>query len=366
MLDFMFHSIPTELSQSYLSNILEELHDEVYVYDADSLQLVYANRTARLRCDWPLSEVRNKKIWDSSAKFDTEGFHRHVEPLRIGLTDTVTIETIHEKGLVEISTRMLSGFGQSKVFVSVLRDREHRRQLERARAEAFSEIVHDLRTPLTSIMGALKLIDSGTMGDLPPQAKNLVALVQRNADNLLSIVEDILELQKLGSRKESSADEHVHLDLIALTKEAVTAHLGYCAVHNVAIQLVAAPDHGWINGVPLRLHQLFANLLSNAIKNSPAEDTVHVRILDLGEDWQIRITNGGPGIPEHLRETIFENYVQAPPTNASKVKGTGLGLAICKKIVKSHGGEIGISCDTKNRTTFYVNLPKQPAPPMPG
>jgi signal transduction histidine kinase len=362
----MFHSIPTNLSQRYLSNILEELHDEVYVYDADSLRLIYANRTARLRCDWALSEVRNKTISDSSAKFDTVGFHKHVEPLRLGMTDTVTIETVHEKGLVEISTRLLSAFGQSNVFVSVLRDREHRRQLERARSEAFSEIVHDLRTPLTSIMGALKLMDSGAMGDLPPEAKNMVALVQRNADNLLSIVEDVLELQKLGSRKVADDEDHIPLDLIDLTKEAVTSHLGYCAVHNVSIELVAAPDHGWIMGVPLRLHQLFANLLSNAIKNSPANDTVLVRIKDLDQNWQIRITNGGPGIPEHLRETIFDTYVQATPANASKVKGTGLGLAICRKIVKSHGGEIGISCDNDDRTTFYVNLPKQPPPSSPG
>ncbi|MGH1353559.1 MAG: ATP-binding protein [Thalassovita sp.] len=362
----MFHAIPTDLSQRYLSTILEELHDEVYVYDSDTLQLIYANRTARLRCDWPKSDVRSKKIWDASANFDTEGFHKHVEPLRVGLTDTVTVETMHEKGLVEISTRMLSTFGEKNVFVSVLRNREHRRQLERARAEAFSEIVHDLRTPLTSIMGALKLMDSGAMGDLPPQAKDLVGLVQRNADNLLSIVEDILDLQKLGSRKAVADEDHILLDLIDLTKEAVTAHLGYCSVHNVSIELVAAPDHGWISGVPLRLHQLFANLLSNAIKNSPAGGTVHVRILDHKDGWQIRITNDGPGIPEHLRKTIFQNYVQATPANASKVKGTGLGLAICKKIVKSHGGEIGISCDTSDRTTFYVNLPKQDPPSEPG
>lgn len=358
----MMHAIPTDLSQVHLSTILEELHDEVYVYDADTLQLIYANKTARLRCDWTKLEVTSKTITDSSANFDTKGFHKHVEPLRQGLTDSVTIETMHEKGMVEISTRMLSAFGKRSVFVSVLRDREHRRQLERARAQAFSEIVHDLRTPLTSIMGALKLMNSGAMGDLPPQASNLVTLIQRNADNLLSIVGDILDLQQLGSRRIETDEDHELLDLVGLTKEAVTAHLGYCAVHNVSIDLVAAPEHGWINGVPLRLHQLFANLLSNAIKNSPSGDTVHVRMKDKGPFWQILISNGGPGIPKHLADSIFNNYVRVSPTNKSKVKGTGLGLAICKKIVKSHGGEIGFSCDTDSRTTFYVNLPKQDAP----
>lgn len=361
----MFHPIPTDLSQRYLSTILEELHDEVYVYDADTLQLVYANKTARLRCEWTKPEVRSKKIWDSSANFDVDGFHKHVEPLRLGLADTVTIETLHEKGLVEISTRMLTSLNSGKVFVSVLRNREHRRQLERARAEAFSEIVHDLRTPLTSIMGALKLMENDTVGELPAQAKTLVALVQRNAENMLSIAEDILDLQKLGANPSDAAEDHELLDLVALAKEAVTAHLGYCAVHNVSIQLVAAPDHGWVNGLPLRLHQLLANLLSNAIKASPPNETVHVNIHEEDEHWQIRITNGGETIPEHLRASIFDNYVQAAPGSASKVKGTGLGLAICKKIVKSHGGEIGVSCNSGDRTTFYVNLPRQTPPSVP-
>jgi signal transduction histidine kinase len=362
----MFHSIPTDLSQRYLSTILEELHDEVYVYNADTLQLVYANKTARLRCEWPKDAVHTKNIWDSSANFDVDGFHKHVEPLRLGMTDTVTIETLHEKGLVEISTRLLTAFGTDKVFVSVLRNREHRRQLERARAEAFSEIVHDLRTPLTSIMGALKLMENDTVGPLPAQAKTLLALVQRNAENMLSIAEDILDLQKLGTAPSEAAEDHELLDLVALTKEAVTAHLGYCAVHNVTLQLVAAPDHGWVNGLPLRLHQLLANLLSNAIKASPPNETVHVDIRAHDDDWQIRITNGGEPIPEHLRELIFENYVQATPASASKVKGTGLGLAICKKIVRSHGGQIGVSCDSDDSTTFFVNLPRQAPPSVPG
>lgn len=259
---------PITASSSTLADILEELHDEVYVYDALSLRMVYANKTARLRCGWDGAALGTKRIYDSSDMFDTPGFHRHVEPLRQGLTDAVTIEALHEKGLVEITTRLLPAWNGVPVFISVLRDREHRRQLERARSQAFSEIVHDLRTPLTSIMGALKLMESGALGDLPPQAQNLLGLVQRNADTLLSIVGDILDLQKFATNGRDSLEDMEHLDLVALTKEAVSAHLGYCAVHNVSVRMTAAPDLAWVNGVPLRLHQMLANLLSNAIKNS--------------------------------------------------------------------------------------------------
>lgn len=348
--------------QSGLSEILEELHDEVYVYDADTLSVIYANKTARLRCGWSEAAIHTKKIYDSSKMFDTEGFHQYVEPLRLGMSDAVTIETLHEKGLVEITTRFLSSLNGKPVFLSVLRDREHRRQVERARAQAFSEIVHDLRTPLTSIIGALKLMDSGAIGDIPPQAKSMLDLIQRNADNVLSIVGDILDLQKYSTGSPPEEEEFEPLDLVDLVKEAIAAHLGYCAVHNVHLKLSASPEHAWIEGVPLRLHQMLANLLSNAIKNSPPHETVEIEMLGTGDDWQIRIANAGPGIPEHLRDRIFENYVQHSATKGSKVKGTGLGLAICKKIIKTHGGEIGFSCDTGEKTVFYVNLPKQVPP----
>lgn len=344
-----------------LAEILEELHDEVYVYDADTLRLSFANKTARRRCDWARADVPEKCIYDSSEMFDRPGFHRHVEPLRQGMTDAVTIETLHEKGLVEITTRLLHSVSDRPVFVSVLRDREHRRQLERARAQAFSEIVHDLRTPLTSITGALKLLDSGIMGDLPPQAASMLALIQRNTDNLLSIVGDILDLQKYSSN--STEEEMEAVELVSLLKEAVAAHLGYCAVHNVRIQLTAAPDEAWIEGVPLRLHQMLANLLSNAVKNSPQHEQVDVELRAQDDHLQIRIANAGPGIPAHLRDRIFQNYVHMDATKGAKVKGTGLGLAICKKIVKSHGGEIGFSCNTGEKTVFFVDLPRK-APPQ--
>lgn len=346
----------------YLSAVLEELHDEVYVYDADSLRVIYANKTARMRCEWSEQDVTSHYIHDSSEQFDTEGFHRHVEPLRLGMTDAVTIETVHEKGLVEITTRLLPSLTTRPVFVSVLRDREHRRQLERARTQAFSEIVHDLRTPLTSIMGALKLLDSGIIGELPPQALGLLELIQRNADNLLSIVTDILDLQSLNNRSADESAMMEQVELVELVKESVASHLGYCAVHDVSIQLTAAPDQAWCQGVPIRLHQILANLLSNAVKNSPSGETVNVWLRPHADHWRISISNRGEGIPEHMRERIFENFMQVQSAKHAKVKGTGLGLAICKKIIKSHGGEIGFSCDTDNETVFFVDLPQQ-APP---
>lgn len=354
----MLQTPDTPNLQSYLSDILEELHDEVYVYDASSLRLIYANRTARLRCDWSLHDVPDKKITDSSDAFDVGIFQSHVEPLRLGMTDAVTIQAIHEKGLVEITTRLLTALEGNPVFVSVLRDREPRRQLERARKQAFSEIVHDLRTPLTSIMGALKLLDSGRMGDLPPQAQSLLALVQRNADTMLTTVSDILDLQKLKTHPDEAEEELEEVELVALIKDAVAAHIGYCAVHNVSIDIAAMPKEAWIRGLPIRLHQMLANLLSNAIKNSPTGDVVGLELLENGDNWQIRISNGGPGIPEHLRDRIFDNYVHSAATSDAKVKGTGLGLAICKKIIKTHGGEIGFSCHTGERTQFFVDIPQ--------
>lgn len=359
MRDTMFHSVPPEITQQQLSTILEELHDEVYVFDAKTLQLVFANKTARLRCDWKTADIQSKKITDASANFSAKEFYAHVEPLLRGETETVTVEGMHEKGLVEISTRILSTWGDRTVFVSVLRDREHRRQLERARTQAFSEIVHDLRTPLTSILGAVKLMDSGPIGDIPPQAQQLVQLIQRNAENLLSIVGDILDLQKLGSQPIETEEDKEQIDLVELTKEAMAAHMGYCAVHNVSIDLLAAPEQAPISGFPIRLHQMFANLLSNAIKNSPAGEVVHVKIHEKDGFWRVAISNAGPGIPEDMRESIFQNYVQGSTNGDQRVKGTGLGLAICKKIVKSHGGEIGLSCDTGDRTTFFVKFPQR-------
>lgn len=349
-------------AQRQLTRLLDELQDEVFLYDVETLEISYMNKSALARCEWSAKDITSKTIADTSAGFSVPAFRAHVAPLMDGSRDVVSIETKHEKGPIEVSTRIYTGPSGNAVFLSVLRDTSERKKLQLVKMDTMALVSHELRTPLTSIKGALRLIQSGVAGDLTPEIQGMIDIASRNSDRLLLMVNDILVLEKMNANKVEFVMEET--DLSALVRDAVSINQGFAEELGVRFVTDTAPHQPLITGNSERLMQVMTNLMSNAAKYSPKGGEVHVGVRDRGNSWQVYVTDNGPGVPENARATIFDSFTQFSAADGTSRSGTGLGLQICKKIVLRHKGRISYESEPGIETTFYFDLPKLAAPPQ--
>jgi two-component system, OmpR family, sensor histidine kinase VicK len=342
-------------SQRQLTRMLEELQDEVFLYDVDELKISYMNKSALARCEWTAEEALGRPIADTAANFSVPHFRAHVAPLMDGSRDVVSIETTHEKGPVEISTRIYVGPNGNEVFLSVLRDTSERKKLKAVKMNTLATVSHELRTPLTSIKGALRLVQSGVAGELSSEIKSMIDIASRNSDRLLDMVNDILVLEKMNANKVDFTLEET--DLAAVVMDAVSINKGFGDELGVSFVYDPLPPRSLVAGNSDRLMQVMTNLMSNAAKYSPPGGTVHVGVRNQGKTLRVYVTDNGPGVPEDARATIFDSFTQFSAADGTTRSGTGLGLQICKKIVARHHGSISYESDPGKETTFYFDLP---------
>lgn len=235
-----------------------------------------------------------------------------------------------------------------------IRDISDRRAVEQAKREFISNVSHELRTPLTSIRGSLRLLLSGVMGEVDPEIRRMIDMAERNSNRLLSLINDLLDLERLEGARMTLQMEEVPLDVI-LRKSAES-------VAQVALQAkigIDVSNTGEIVRVDeYRIIQVVVNLLSNAIKFSPPGSSVLVTAQAAGSDVEIRVTDRGRGIPANARNAIFERFQQVDASDSKAKGGAGLGLAICRAIVEQHGGTIGVDSEEGRGSSFWFLVPR--------
>ncbi len=255
-----------------------------------------------------------------------------------------------ELSLFEFRTAEGHRFGGS------IRDISERREVERLKKEFVSTVSHELRTPLTSIRGSLGLLAGGVLGELPPQAAEVIAVAERNVLRLVRLINDILDLERFDSGRIEMNFETVALDSIFMRSLETVRPFG--DQEGVILETSPTAAQVWADGD--RLVQVLVNLLSNAVKFSPRGSAV--RLSASQEDgWsQVRVRDQGRGIPASLREAIFERFRQVEASDARQKGGSGLGLAICKAIIEQHGGSIGVESEEGKGSVFWIRLPDSP------
>ena len=209
---------------------------------------------------------------DTFKVFDHELFKSHLAPILSGEEKEVTIEVLHDSGPVEILTHMDTGPDGRPNLISVVRDITERKEAERLKLSSVSTVSHELRTSLTSIKGALRLIESGALGELAPEIDRMVSVAHRNSDRLLDLVNDILALQKIESGEMDF--NATALDLNDLLREAAEANAGYGEQFGVTFEVAPQPFSAMVSADPARLMQVMSNLMSNAAKFSPSDGAV--------------------------------------------------------------------------------------------
>ncbi|HKK98389.1 MAG TPA: ATP-binding protein [Marivita sp.] len=344
----------TGVVDDMLHATLEHLNEDVYVYDADTLELRYMNKEARSRCGWLTEEVRRKRITDSIPNFDFALFRKHTGPLLRNEKEASTIQLMLDKGPVEVMTRVIVGLDNKRLLVSTLRDLTDRQEVEKARMQSVSMISHELRTPLTSIKGALSLLNSGTLGKLPKQASQVLSIANRNSDRLLNVINDILDYEKLASGNMNFSDDRV--DLKALVEEALENMNGYAEVNDVTLVPELPSSEAHIFGDADRLMQVLVNLVSNAAKFSPLNGTVTIKLQQTDNGWRVAVSDCGPGIPVSMVSRIGEPFMQFEATRDKKHLGTGLGLTIVKRILSHHDSALVVNTSEGKGSEFAFEV----------
>jgi signal transduction histidine kinase len=239
--------------------------------------------------------------------------------------------------------------------ILTIQDVTEQRSMVRMKDEFVSTVSHELRTPLTSIRGALAILERDTKDQLHPRGTQMLAMANKNAQRLTHLINDILDIEKLGSGTLAMRCDPI--DAAEVLRDAVEQNQSFASAHNVELKLELSPGGLPVAGDPARLHQAVANLLSNACKYSPAGGKVIVRG-DQQDDWVLlSVEDCGPGIPNDFRPHIFGRFAQAGPQHQQGRPGSGLGLAITKAIVEHQRGEIGFDSRVGEGSCFWIRLP---------
>lgn len=243
----------------------------------------------------------------------------------------------------------------ARLNAALSRDVTERRRYETALEQLVQVAAHELRSPLTSIVGTLKLVTSGAAYVSGADRERLLEIARRNGERMSLLVDDLLDLERIESGQASFEPETV--DLERLLVQARDLSEGMAREAGVTIEVASAPAVK-VLADPQRLLQVLVNLLSNAIKFSPPGESVRVSSAVTGGTVRVEVADHGSGIPEDLRPRIFERFArgEAPPRGTVRRKGSGLGLAISKAIVEEMGGRIGFETGDGRGTVFYFEL----------
>ncbi|MDX6556565.1 MAG: hypothetical protein QOD86_2760 [Miltoncostaeaceae bacterium] len=244
-----------------------------------------------------------------------------------------------------------SGSILGRVFITaeVTDERRH----ERAKDEFTQLASHELRTPLTSILGYLEVLLDGDAGELAPEQRRFLDVIDRNAQRLLRLVGDLLVVARAdGGRLSVELDP---IDLGAIAAGCAENADPVAQERHIALEVEVEPLV--LRGDGSRLAGVVDNLLSNALKFTPPSGRILVRARAEGGRAILEVADTGVGIPAAEQGFLFERFYRTEAARRAAVPGTGLGLAISRMIVEAHGGTIGVESEEGRGTTFRVELP---------
>lgn len=227
--------------------------------------------------------------------------------------------------------------------------------MEKLKEDFGAMIVHDLRSPLNTMMSSVSMMGEGLVGAFNEEQKKWLARIQESGQKMMSLINDFLDLSKLEAGKIELVKEEVDLKQLiqnSLDTYAVLAQDKKISLANRVDSALPA-----VIADPRRLDQVLTNLLSNSVKFTGEKGTIEVGASRDGQETRVWVKDSGVGIPSQEIGLVFERYRQTTSGKTSKHKGTGLGLMICKMIVEAHGGKIWVESEINKGTTFFFSLP---------
>jgi len=252
--------------------------------------------------------------------------------------------------LVEILLACVIAYFASRAIAAKSQEIE---ELSRQKDSLTDALVHDLRQPLTAVIGGLSTIalDPG----LPAITRELVAIANVGAGELLGMVNDLLDITRLEAGKPLFQPQPV--DVADSLKRGVSSVAELARERDQKLSLDTPADLPPVQGDADRLRRVVTNLVGNAIKYTPAGGEIGVSASADDRDVVVRVADTGPGIAKEYQQFIFDKFAVLHGNPGNGRGSTGLGLAFCRMVVEAHGGRIWVDSEPDQGSTFSFSIP---------
>jgi two-component system, OmpR family, phosphate regulon sensor histidine kinase PhoR len=334
----------TEVERNKLETILQNIQDCVILADTNRL-LVFINHAARLA--FSISEretvtgkpveniIHNQELLELFDQHQGRSPHRSEITLEDGRVFNAQFTPIPHVDLVAVTMQDISRL----------------KELNKIKSDFVNTVSHDLRSPLTAIVGYVDLI--ARTGSLNDQQAEYVRRVQSSVRDITDLINDLLDLGKIEAGLDSRFET---LYIAPIIREIVDGLQSQLAQKPVSLNLNVPDALPQILGNPLRMRQMVTNLVANAIEYTPPGGTIEVMASHEREQIILRVRDTGIGISPADQPFIFEKFYRGKNVQDSST-GSGLGLSIVKSIVENHQGRIWVDSTVGQGTTFTVVLP---------
>jgi two-component system phosphate regulon sensor histidine kinase PhoR len=334
----------SEVERSKLDTTLENIADGVIVLDT-SRRILLINPAARRAFGLGNADLTGKLVLDVI----------HHDEFRVLLDTGLATANLLKQHEINLDDGRVFNAQYTPVtgvgWAITMQEITNLKMLDRIKTDFIHTVSHDLRSPLTAVMGYIELLER--VGPLTDQQKEFTHRVLASVQNITALVNDLLDLGRIEAGFDSGKDTVSLHGVLNYTLDTLASQINE---KNQIVETDVSLNLPPVGGNPIRLRQMFDNLLSNAIKYTPPSGKIYVGMHE--EDGQIilEIRDTGVGIPLPDQPHVFEKFYRA--SNAPKgTPGSGLGLAIVKSIVDSHSGRIWVESTAGKGTTFFVVLP---------
>jgi len=232
-----------------------------------------------------------------------------------------------------------------------IQDISYLKELDRIKNDFVHTVSHDLRSPLTSVLGYAELI--GRTGPLNEHQRDFMARLQASIQNITALVNDLLDLGRIDSGFDTRREIVQLENILAYTLDVLS---GQIRARNLEVNVEQAPGIPPLRANPLRLRQMLDNLIGNAIKYTPPGGKIQIHLWSRENQVILQVSDTGPGIPPSDQPHVFEKFYRGANV-PDDVPGSGLGLAIVKSIVESHQGRVWVESKPGEGTSIFVVLP---------
>jgi two-component system, OmpR family, phosphate regulon sensor histidine kinase PhoR len=338
----------TEVERAQFETILKDMVDGVVAVDY-SYRLLLMNPSARAALQVKIPDVAGLPLTEIVENAEMRAFLRGESQRGEFKLEDGRVFNAHGTSIANVGR------------VVVMQDITTLKELDRIKSDFVNTVSHDLRSPLTAILGYVELI--GRVGPVTDQQAEFVRRIVFSVQSITTLITDLLDLGRIEAGFDTQK-EVTHLATVI--KFAVDDARSQAEIKRQALKAQIASGLPNVLANPPRLRQMLANLIGNAIKYTPAGGSITVSATTDGETIIITVADTGLGIPPSDLPYIFNRFYRASNIR-DRHDGTGLGLSIVKSIVENHGGRIWVDSRPEEGTTFTVILPPwrevTPAPP---
>jgi NtrC-family two-component system sensor histidine kinase KinB len=356
-----------------LAAVLDSVAEGILLIQPDG-QVVLANKSIEKYINQPIREITGKHLDElpfvtlSCLGYSPEEARSLVSQFKAGRIseDHRAIVTIRYPNSSTVLERTISTVvgeaGRDVGWMLILKDKSEEHRIDQARELITETLVHDLRSPMSAVLGSLEVIET-TLPDGASTDNNVAAqalqVARRGAQRVLNLVETLMDISRLQSGKMEITRSL--LDLDRLVKGVITEFLPQSHEYGLILRSELPPGLPRLFADSGKMTRVVANLVDNALKYSPSGSQIVISAYLEDESCVlVSISDQGPGIPEDYRQKIFERFSQVPGMRGRR-RGTGLGLTFCKLAVEAHGGRIWVEPNSPQGSLFKFTIPL-PAP----